>query len=85
MLDPTQFVNRLKKKARIDWLKEMLQKYDCGALKHIYEIVSVDESWIYTYVPESKHQSTVWAFQDEPNPTKFACARSISKQMIAYY
>ena len=33
-LDPTQFVNRLKK-ARVDWSKEMLQKYDRGASKHV--------------------------------------------------
>ena len=30
-LDPTQFVIRFKKKARIDWSKEMLQKYDRDA------------------------------------------------------
>ncbi|EFN87503.1 hypothetical protein EAI_05529, partial [Harpegnathos saltator] len=39
-----------------------------------YDIVTGDESWIYTsvyaYEPESKQQSTVWVFQDEPNPTK---------------
>ena len=31
---------------------------------------------------ESKQQSTVWVFQDEPNPTKVALARSTSKQMM---
>ena len=39
-----------QKKARIDWSKEMLQKYDC------YDIVTGDESWIYAYEPESKQQ-----------------------------
>ena len=73
-LAPTQFVNRLKK-ARVDWSKEMLQKYDPGALKHVYDIVAGDKSWIYAYDPESKQQSTVWVFQDEPNLAKVACAR----------
>ena len=36
---------------------------------------TVNESWIYAYEPESKQQSTVWVFQVEPNPTKFARAR----------
>ena len=53
----------------------MLQKYDRGASKHVYDIVTGDESWIYAYEPESKQQSTVWVFQDEPNPTKVARAR----------
>ena len=72
-----------QKGAGIDWSQEMLQKYDRGASKHVYDIVSGDESWIYAYEPESKQQSTV--FQDEPNPTKVARARSTFKQMIACF
>ena len=63
----------------------MLQKYDRDASKHVYDIVTGDESWIYAYEPESKQQSTVWVFQDEPNPIKVARARSTSKQMIACF
>ncbi|GBP53353.1 hypothetical protein EVAR_41190_1 [Eumeta japonica] len=29
-----------------------------------------DEAWIFTYDPETKQQSTMWVFQDEPNATK---------------
>ena len=63
----------------------MLQKYDHSALKHVYDIVTDGESWIYAYEPENKQQSTVWPFQDEPNPTKIARARSTSKQMNACF
>ena len=63
-----------QKMGRADWSKEMLQKYDRVASKHVYDIVTSDESWIYAYEPESKQQSTVWVFQDEPNPTKYAHA-----------
>ena len=34
----------LKKMARVDWSKEMLQKYDQGASKHVYDIVTGNES-----------------------------------------
>ena len=57
----------LKKRAQVDWSKEMLQKYDSGASKHVYDMVLLN-----TYEPENKQQSTVWMFQDEPNPTKVA-------------
>ena len=63
----------------------MLQKYDRGASKQVYDIVTGDESWIYAYEPERIQQSTVWMFQDEPNPTKDACARRTFKQMIARF
>ena len=38
-----------QKKARVDWSKEMLQKYNRGASKHVYNIVTGDELWIYAY------------------------------------
>ena len=43
-----------KKRARVDWSKEMLQKYDSGASKHVDGSVTSDESWIYAYEPECK-------------------------------
>ena len=63
----------------------MLQKSNRCASKYVYDFVAGDKSWIYLYERESKQQSTVWVFQDEPNPTKFACTRSTSKQMIACF
>ena len=74
-----------QKKARVDWSKEMLKKFHRGASKDVYKIVTGDESWIYAYEPETKQQSTVWVFQDEPNPTKVVRARSTSKQMVACF
>ena len=74
-----------QKTARVNWSKEILQKYDRGASKHFYDIVTGDESRIYAYEPESKQQSTSWVFQDESNPTKVDRVRSTSKQMIASF
>ena len=51
-----------QKKARVNWSKKMLQKYDRGASKHAYDLMIGDESWIYAYESESKQQSTVCAF-----------------------
>ena len=56
----------------------MLQKYDRGVSIHVYYFV-------YTYEHESKQQSTVWVFQDEPNATKVVRAGCTSKQIIACF
>lgn len=63
----------------------MLKKIAKGASKAVYNLYTGDESWIYAYEPETKQQSTVWVFQDEPNPTKLVHARSTSKQMVACF
>ena len=47
----------------------------------VYNIVTGDKIWIYSYESESKQQSTVWVFQNEP--TKVVLSRSAAKQMIA--
>ena len=72
----------VQKQDCVDWSKEMLEKYDRGASKYVYDIVIGDESWIYVYEPESKQQSTVWVFQVDPTPTKVAYARITSKKMM---
>ena len=74
-----------QKKASVDWSKEMLQKYDRGASKHGYDIVTGNESWNYAYEPKSKQQSTVWVFQDEPNPTIVYRTLRTSKRMITCF
>lgn len=74
-----------QKEARVDWCKKMLKKFAQGASKAVYNICTGDESWIYSYDPETKQQSTVWVFQDEPNPTKVVRGRSTSKQMVACF
>ena len=43
------------------------------------------ESWICAYESETKQQSTVWVFEDEPNATKVPCGRSTSKQMVVCF
>ncbi|KAG5347244.1 SETMR methyltransferase, partial [Acromyrmex charruanus] len=69
-----------QKQARVKWSKEMLKKFNRDRSNLIYNIVTGDETWIYSYKPESKQQSTVWVFQNEP---KFV--HSATKQMIACF
>ena len=63
----------------------MLEKYDGGASKDVYKIVTGDESRIYAYEPETKRQSAVCIFEDVPNRTKIVRERSTSKQMVASF
>ncbi|KAG5331326.1 NU1M oxidoreductase, partial [Acromyrmex charruanus] len=42
-----------QKQAHINWCKEMLKKYNHGASKTVSITSTGDESWIYSYEPES--------------------------------
>ena len=74
-----------QKKVRVDWCKEMLAKYNRGASKDVYKIVTDNESCICAYEPETKQQSTVWIFEPKPNQTKIVRGKISSKQMIACF
>ncbi|KYN31822.1 hypothetical protein ALC56_13961 [Trachymyrmex septentrionalis] len=76
-------LTEVQKQARVKWSKEMLKKFNRGRSNLVYNIVTGDETWIYSYEPESKQQSTVCIFQNEPKPTKVVRSRSAAKQMIS--
>ncbi len=63
----------------------MLKKFDGGKSKRVNEIVTGDETFVYCYEPETKQQSAVWVFDEEPPPTKVVRSKSVGKQMIAVF
>ena len=74
-----------QKQKRIDFCNFMLQKFDVGASKQVWDIVTGDETWIYQYDPETKRQSSQWVFPGENAPQKCIRSRSIGRQMVASF
>lgn len=74
-----------QKAARVTWCTETLRRFNGGTSNHVYNIVSGDETWIYSYEPDSKLQSTVWSFLNELKPTKVTRSRSTTKKMVASF
>jgi histone-lysine N-methyltransferase SETMAR len=63
----------------------MLEKFDGGRSKRVYDIITGDESWFYYYDPETKRQSQVWDASNDPHPTKVCRQRSVGKHMFAIF
>jgi histone-lysine N-methyltransferase SETMAR len=74
-----------QKKQRVKWCRFMLKTFEEGRSKRVAEIVTGDETWIYSYDPETKQQSTVWVFGSERPPTKVVRDKSTSKKMVAVF
>ena len=55
----------------VEWWREMLQRLNNENSRHISEIIIGDETWIYQYAPETKHQSSVWVFPDDDHLSKW--------------
>lgn len=74
-----------QKRVRVNWCREMLERFNKGDSRRIFDIVTGDESWIYQYDPETKRQSTVWVFPDDAPPVKVKRGRSVGKKMVASF
>ena len=70
---------------RIKWCQFMLQKFNEGKSKRVYDIVIGDESWIYKSDPETKGQSSIWIFPGENQLQKFRQSRRVIKRMVASF
>ena len=67
-----------QKVTRVEWCCEMILRFTNGNS----EIITGDETWIYQYDPETKHQSSVWVFPNDDRPVKVKRANSVGKKLV---
>ncbi|GBL87739.1 hypothetical protein AVEN_81350-1 [Araneus ventricosus] len=60
--------------AVVNFSQELLRRY-----------VSVDETWIHYYSPETKERSKQWDFRGDPAPKKAKTLKSVSKVMATVF
>lgn len=66
-----------QKEARVQWCREMLLKFEGGASSLVNDILTGDESWIYSYEPSIAGELG--------NPTRDVCSSRVSEQMVASF
>ena len=74
-----------QKRGRVDWCRQMLNRFNGGESQGVWEIVSGDETWVYSFDPETKQQSLQWTPAGAAPPVKFRRERSAAKQMVAVF
>ncbi|XP_068246292.1 protein GVQW3-like [Palaemon carinicauda] len=76
-----KFLSDDQKQFRVKCCTDILKMIedDSGFLN---KVVTCDESWVFTYDPESKHQSAQWKHPTSPRPKKAKMSRSQEKAMI---
>lgn len=70
-----------QKQQRIDNSEMCLGRYRRQGNRFLEEIITVDETWISVYDPETKQDSSVWKTPNSPSPTK-ALVRTSAKKMM---
>jgi histone-lysine N-methyltransferase SETMAR len=59
-----------QKRLGVQFCRQSLKKFEEGQSRHVFDIITGNESWLYHYDPKTKEQSKVWASKTDPRPTK---------------
>lgn len=73
------------KAARVACCQAMLTRNEGMNGTFFSSIVTMDETWMPFFNPETKRQSAQWKHTDSPPPKKFRVSASVEKMMVAMF
>lgn len=80
-----KMLNDEQKKKRVDMSRANLEKFQADKDNFLSRFVTMDETWIHHFDPETKQQSMTWKRSDEPTPKKFKVSSSAGKVMASVF
>ena len=63
-------LSEAQKKLRVECCQKLLLQFEKCYVRRLYEIATIDVTWIYYSQPKSKEKSKCWLHPDEPRPKK---------------
>lgn len=72
------------KARRVERSEHFLRRYRAEGERFLDRIVTLDETWLWHYDPESKAQSSVWKTPQTPPPRKAKVQKSGGKHMYLF-
>ena len=73
------------KQQRFDDSEQYLAILNRNKVEFFRRYITVDETWLHHYTPESKRQSAEWSNHDEPNPKRGKTQQSAGKVMATVF
>lgn len=74
-----------QKRKRAEVCQELLDRFNIDREGFIGRLVTVDETWVHHYDPETKQQSMQWKHVNSPPPKKFRVQKSAGKVMATVF
>ncbi|XP_046976362.1 histone-lysine N-methyltransferase SETMAR-like [Vanessa cardui] len=74
-----------QKNKRVDISRANLEKFQCDKDIFLLRFVTMDETWIHHFDPETEQQSMTWKRASSPTPKKFKVSSSAGKVMASVF
>ena len=73
-----------KKHHRVKFARSLLHRYAEEGDEMLQKIVAIDETWIRSFEPELKRQSSEWHTKDSPRSLKFRQSQNCPKMLMIF-
>src|SRR5436190_5083057 len=74
-----------QKRIRMNISKALLERFKRNESDFLRRLITVDETWIHHFTPETKEQSKQWTAKGEPTPKKAKTVLSAGKVMATVF
>ena len=74
-----------QKQSRVRLASQVIEKYDKCDPHRLEEIVTVDETWIYHFQPDSKAKNKVWVSSEGDRPVIACCCKTLNCTLYAIF
>ena len=74
-----------QKQQRIDDSKQCLELFNRNKSEFLRRYVTMDETWLHHFTPESNRQSAEWTARDEPTPKRGKTQKSAGKVLASVF
>ena len=74
-----------QKQQRIDDSKECLELFNRNKSEFLRRYMTMDETWLHHFTPESNRQSAEWTARDEPTPKRRKTQKSAGKVLASVF
>jgi len=78
-------LNSDQKRQRCQSSEQLLELFRCDPNDFLSRLVTMDETWLYHYNPETKQQSVEWRHSASPRPKKFRVPKSAGKILASIF
>ena len=74
-----------QKQSRLRLASQIIEKYDKRDPRHLEEIVTGEETWIYHFQPDSKAKNKVWVTSGGNRPVIVCCCKTSNRMLYAIF
>nr|XP_026498817.1 histone-lysine N-methyltransferase SETMAR-like [Vanessa tameamea] len=74
-----------QKQERVDFSEQCLTMFKRNKQEFLRRYVTMDDTWIHDFTPESKRSSSEWTATGEPRPTRPKSQHSVRKVMASIF